>query len=616
MGFDRNTIIGFVLIGVLLVAMFVINSRSRLAYEAEQLRIQDSIEKLKPKIAPEMVAADSVQAETLKVEAGIGAFQTAQDEKTVTLENNLVKISFTNRGGQPASVELKSFKKWNGQPVVLAASDFNQFSYTYNSGVNQTAQSANTLFNVGEVVKNADQSQQVTFTVGDTLGQAIRHVYTLKPDNYMIDLDITLNGKQLLSRNDLSIEWKTEAPKVEEDAKYEETQTHVCYFSGGDYDFEYAGSSDKSLKFDQPTNWIVLKQQFFASGLISRDKFKSVTTTWTNAADDTSKQYIVRATTQAISAVSSTGNVSLQMYYGPSDYKILKAYNNELENIVPYGSGVFAFVKYINRHFLLPVFDFIQKYVGSMGIVILLLTLFIRLITSPILYKSYLSSAKMKALKPEVDALRAKFTDSKTKQLDQQAFGMEQMKLWRSAGVSPLGGCIPALLQLPIFMSLFYFFQSNVDLRGKNFLWAKDLAAYDSIATLPFNIPFYGDHVSLFTLTAVITSLIISVYSMANMQDNSNPFMKYMPYIFPILLLGIFNNMPAALTWYYTVSNAITLIMQFVIQKYIINHEKILAQINENMKKPVKKSKFQERLEQMQEQQKKMQELKNKSNKR
>lgn len=616
MGFDRNTIIGFVLIGVLLVSMFVINSRSRLAYEAEQLRIKDSIENLKPKITPELAAKDSAKAEILKVEAGVGAFQTDSAEKQVTLENNLVKITFTNRGGQPSAVELKQFKKWNGDPVVLAGDDFNSFSYTYNSGVNQTAQSANTLFNVSGVVKNADQSQQVTFTVGDTLGQAIRHVYTLKPDNYMLDFDIALNGSQLLSRNDLSIEWKTEAPKVEKDAKYEETQTHVCYFSGGEYDFEYAGSSDKSLKFDQPTNWVVLKQQFFASGLIARDKFKSVTTTWTNAAADTGKSYIVRATTQAISAVSQTGNVSLQMYYGPSDYKILKAYNNELENIVPYGSGVFAFVKYINRHFLLPVFDFIHKHVASMGIVILLLTLFIRLITSPILYKSYLSSAKMKALKPEVDALRAKYTDAKTKQLDQQAFGMEQMKLWRSAGVNPLGGCIPALLQLPIFMSLFYFFQSNVDLRGKNFLWAKDLAAYDSIATLPFNIPFYGDHVSLFTLTAVITSLIISVYSMANMQDNSNPFMKYMPYIFPILLLGIFNNMPAALTWYYTVSNAITLIMQFVIQKYIINHEKILAQINENMKKPAKKSKFQERLEQMQEQQKKMQELKNKSNKR
>jgi YidC/Oxa1 family membrane protein insertase len=244
-----------------------------------------------------------------------------------------------------------------------------------------------------------------------------------------------------------------------------------------------------------------------------------------------------------------------------------------------------------------------------MGIVILLLTLLIRLITSPILYKSYLSGAKMKVLKPEVDALKEKYKD------DQQTFGMEQMKLWKSAGVSPLGGCLPALLQIPIFMSLYYFFQSNISLRGKSFLWSSDLASYDSIATLPFHIPFYGDHVSLFTLTAVITSLLISLYSMNNMQDNSNPMMKYMPYIFPVLLLGVFNKLPSALTWYYTISNFITLVFQFVIQKYIIDHNKIMLEIAENRKKPIKKSKMQERIDAMQESQKKLKELKDKSNK-
>jgi YidC/Oxa1 family membrane protein insertase len=277
-----------------------------------------------------------------------------------------------------------------------------------------------------------------------------------------------------------------------------------------------------------------------------------------------------------------------------------------MESIVPYGSGIFAFVKYINRYFLLPVFDFVQRNVASMGIVILLLTLLIRLITSPILYKSYLSGAKMKVLKPEVDALREKYKD------DQQAFGMEQMKLWKSAGVSPLGGCLPALLQIPIFMSLYYFFQSSIDLRGQSFLWTHDLAAYDSIAQLPFNIPFYGDHVSLFTLTAVITSLLISILGMSNMQDNSNPMMKYMPYIFPVMLLGVFNKLPSALTWYYTISNTITLILQIVIQKYIIDHNKIMVEIAENRKKPVKKSKMQERIEAMQESQKKLQDMKKK----
>ena len=284
-----------------------------------------------------------------------------------------------------------------------------------------------------------------------------------------------------------------------------------------------------------------------------------------------------------------------------------------MSQIVTYGSGPFSFVKYINRHFLLPIWDFLRGQVASYGIVILLLTLLIRLITSPILYKSYLSGAKMKALKPEIDRLKAKHGN------DKQAFSMDQMKLWKSAGVSPLGGCLPALLQIPIFMSLYYFFQANIALRGQSFLWAKDLAAYDSVldfGNIPVLSSLYGDHVSLFTLTAVLTSLLISIYSMSNMQQNDNPVMKYMPYIFPVLLLGVFNRLPSALTWYYTVSNTITLILQIVIQKYIINHEKILAQIEENRKKPVKQSKLQERMQAMQESQKKLQDLKNKTSRR
>jgi YidC/Oxa1 family membrane protein insertase len=310
--------------------------------------------------------------------------------------------------------------------------------------------------------------------------------------------------------------------------------------------------------------------------------------------------------------------VPLQLYYGPNDYNVLDKYNNNMHQVVTYGSGPFSFVKYINRHFLLPVWDFLRGHVASYGIVILLLTLLIRLITSPILYKSYLSGAKMKVLKPEVDALKEKLKD-KSGNLDQQAFSMEQMKLWKSAGVSPLGGCLPALLQIPIFMSLYYFFQANISLRGQSFLWAKDLAAYDSIWTfgdVPLLSSVYGDHVSLFTITATLTSLLISIYSMSNMQDNNNPVMKYMPYIFPVLLLGVFNRLPSALTWYYTVSNTITLLLQIVIQKYIIDHDKILAQISENRKKPVKQSKLQERIQAMQESQKKIQDQKGKGNKK
>ncbi|MEX0636871.1 MAG: membrane protein insertase YidC, partial [Ferruginibacter sp.] len=507
-------------------------------------------------------------------------------------------------------VTLKQFKTADGKAVVVQDGTFNRFSYTFNSANNKTEESANIYFTPGAVVVNADKSKSVTFTASDSTGKKIVHQYNIKPADYMLDLNLTLNGvPQLFTQNTVKFLWQAEASKIEKDQKYETTQTHICYSEAGNFDFEYLGSGD-NVKFQKPVDWLSVKQQFFASALLSKNKFNSAEISWTVPAD--TGKYITRLMANASMVLPASENaiIPLQLYYGPSDYHILKQYNNSMENIVPYGTGVFAFVKYINRYFLLPVFDFLRGNVASMGIVILLLTLLIRLVTSPILYKSYLSGAKMKALKPEVDALKEKFKD------DQQAFGMEQMKLWRSAGVSPLGGCLPAILQIPIFMSLYYFFQSNIDLRGKNFLWADDLAQYDSILQIPFNIPFYGDHVSLFTITATLTSLLISVYSMSNMQDNSNPVMKYMPYIFPVFLLFIFNTLPSALTWYYTVSNTITLILQIIIQKYIINHSKILAQINENRKKPIKKSKLQARVEAMQESQKKVKDMKNKNTKK
>jgi YidC/Oxa1 family membrane protein insertase len=273
-----------------------------------------------------------------------------------------------------------------------------------------------------------------------------------------------------------------------------------------------------------------------------------------------------------------------------------------MSSMVNLGSGMFSFVKYINRWIIIPVFDLFSRFTSNFGIVILLLTLFIRLVISPLSYTSYLSSAKMKVLRPEIDKLKEKYGT------DQQAISMEQMKLFREAGVNPLGGCIPAVLQIPIFFALYSFFNSNVALRGARFLWADDLSQYDSIAHLPFTIPFYGDHVSLFTITAVITSFAISMYSMSMTPDQGNPVLKYMPYFFPIMLLFIFNKLPSGLTWYYTVSNIITLVLQFVIQNYIIDHDKILAKMEANRKKPKTKSKWAERMEQMQEQQKKLQE--------
>ena len=611
---DRNTVIGFVLIGLLMMGMFYFNSRGSQALQAEQKRVADSIAKTKPKLDTVAFRKDSLNAETIRQVQAAGEFQNSlnQPEELSVLENDVIKVTFTNKGAQPKTVEIKTFKAYDGKLVLLQNGAFNKISYTVNSGQNKTVQTGDLAFAPGVKTESPDKSQTVSFSLKDSTGKEIVHQYTLKPNNYLVDFDIVLVGAdKLLTQSSMKLLWQTQAPKIEKDMLYERQQTHIGFLQDGNFDFEYLGSGDE-MKFEKPVEWIAVKQQFFVTALINKSKFQSAETIWT--VPDSSTHVIGQATTNfnlTVPVAAGNAKVPLQLYYGPSDYNVLKTYNSQLENIVPYGSGVFAFVKYINRHILLPVFDMLRKNVASMGIVILLLTLVIRLLTSPILYKSYLSGAKMKVLKPEVDALKAKLTD-KTGVMDQQAFSMEQMKLWKSAGVSPLGGCLPALLQIPIFMSLYYFFQSNISLRGQRFLWATDLSAYDTIYNLPFNIPFYGDHVSLFTLTATLTSLLISVYSMSSMQDNSNPVMKYMPYIFPVLLLGVFNGLPAALTWYYTVSNTITLILQIIIQKYIIDHDKILKQIEEHKKKPVKQSKLQERIQAMQEANKKVQNLKNK----
>ncbi len=620
MGMDRNTIIGFVLIGLLLTGMLFMNSQSNRALQEQKKREADSLADVaKSKIDTAAIKLDVIKQDSIRNAQMLkqtAALKQSPDmvEELSALENNVLKIAFSNKGAQPKNVQLKDYKTHDGKPVTLLTGSFNKLSYdiknAFTGGVLKTS---DLFFTKGDKKVNADKSQELTYTLQDSAGNVlVTHQYVIKNDDYMVDLNITINAPdKQVTANKINLEWKNEAPQSEKTISYEKQQTHINYLANGKYDFEIVSESGNET-FNKTVDWLAVNPQFFVSALLAKNKFQSATFNWASPAD--SLKIVAQTIANCQATVPANGAVPLQLYYGPNDYNVLKKYGNELQQVVTYGSGPFSFVKYINRHFLLPVWDFLRSKVASYGIVILLLTLFIRLLTSPILYKSYLSGAKMKVLKPEVDALKAKFTD-KNGTLDQQAFSMEQMKLWKSAGVSPLGGCLPALLQIPIFMSLYYFFQANISLRGQSFLWAKDLAAYDSIYKLPFDIPFYGDHVSLFTLTATITSLLISLYSMSNMQDNNNPVMKYMPYIFPVLLLGVFNNLPAALTWYYTISNIITLILQFVIQKYIINHDKILTQIAENRKKPVKQSKLQERIQAMQDQQKKLQDLKNKKTK-
>jgi YidC/Oxa1 family membrane protein insertase len=609
MNFDRNTVIGFVVLALLFFGYFYYTNQEQQAYQKEKARL-DSIARAKqPKTNPTQIARDSNRLDAQRLqEAGGFGHVTAGTETIIPVENEVMRVGFTNKGGQPKWVELKGFKAPDSSTVKLAASEFDKFTYSVNAGNNRTVDITNLYFTGGQITKDANGNQVVTFQAQAPQGTLI-HQYVIKANNYMIDFNLGVNGvNNLLAQNTINFTWQNRAVQLQKDLKYEKQQSTISFRTDGDYDDASAFSSDTET-FNDPVNWVAVKQQFFNSAFVAKNNtFSSGNIQW---ASPEKGNIVVDATAnlklQLPAQPNATANLGL--YYGPTDYKILKQYGNDMEDMVNLGTGVFAFVKYINRWIVIPVFDVFKQFTSNFGIVILLLTLFIRLLISPLTYSSYLSGAKMKVLRPEIDQLKAKHGG------DQQAMSMDQMKLFREAGVNPLGGCIPALLQIPIFFALYSFFNSNVDLRGKNFLWAEDLSQYDSIATLPFNIPFYGDHVSLFTITAIITSLAISLYSMSSMPDQGNPVMKYMPYIFPVILLFVFNTLPAGLTWYYTVSNIITLVLQFIIQNYIINHDKILAKMEENRKKPKTKSKWQERMEQMQDQQRKMQEMQQRNKK-
>ena len=608
MQFDKNAILGFVLLAVMFLGFFYFTRQGQLDVEKQKRHIQDSLAMLQPKADSNVVRADSIHLATQTKVAAAGQFVTAvnKGENETVLENDVLKITFTNKGAQPKLVQLKQYKSIDSQAVKLVQDGFDKLSYPVNTAANRSIQISDLFFEGGEVTKNADGSQTITYQLKDSSGQGLTHRFTLRKDQYMVDWDIEVDGTgSLLTQNSINLLWQNEVKQHEKDIVTEKRETQVGFWTNNEYDYFTLGRSSEK-QFENPLHWLSIKQKFFNTTLIAKNNFSSGNIHCSESHDSTG---IITAASANLKLILPAGNkavVPLQLYYGPNDYKILKSYNIGLQDVINLGQGIYAFVKYINKWLVMPVFDFFKGFIGSYGIVIALLTIFIRLLTSPLVYTSYLSGAKMKALRPELDILKAKLKD------DQQAYAMEQMKVYRSAGVNPLGGCIPALLQIPIFFSLYSFFNATIELRGQNFLWANDLSSYDSILTFGFNIPFYGSHISLFTILATVTSLLISIYSMAQTPNMDNPMMKYMPYFFPIMLLGIFNGLPSALTWYYTVSNLITLALQYVIQNFIIDHDKILAKLELNKKKPKVKSKWQERLEQMQETQKKIQQTKNK----
>lgn len=615
---DKMPIIGAVLLGVLFIAFFWMTNRQQEKIAVQEKIKQDSIARVNAANVKPVDKVDSLRIDSINKSQAAGSFTSAGNgvENLIVVENDLMRATFTNKGGQLKKVELKKYDSYNkpNTPVVIGGGKDDNFGYKINTSNNVSTPTNDLFFSASDIVKNSDGSQTLTFTLVSAGGQKIEHQYVVRPNQYMVNWSINLTGAgSLFTNNQLNLHWNTQLHQQQLAADFEKQHSRIVYYVDNSFDYTTAkptGEADKKL--DKPVSWIGFKQQFFNATLaLNKETFSNVDAKMVGLTDTASGQLFDAAADMTFKLPNSaTVSIPMQIYFGPNDYGILKQYDNGMKNIVDLGSGMFSFVKYINRGIIIPVFNFITSFVSNFGWAILILTLVIRILLAPLTYSSYKSGAKMKVLRPELDELKKKYGK------DQQGFAMEQMKLFREAGVNPMGGCIPILFQIPIFFALYSFFGSNIDLRGQSFLWANDLSSYDAFFHWNAHLPILGNHLSLFTLLSSITSLLMSLYNVnATPQTQDNPVLKYMPYMMPIIFLLWWNNMPSALTWYYTVSNVMTLLIQIFIQKVIISPEKVLASIEATRKAPKKgKSKFQERISQMAEMQKKMQEAKDRAN--
>jgi YidC/Oxa1 family membrane protein insertase len=594
---DRNTITGFALLAALVITYFVYNNYSQSEYEKKKQA--DSIAYAKAHPAPIIdstklkaaVAVDTLEdTTTLAANAALPPAFRKDPAQTVVLENKDVALQFTTRGAYPTSATLKAYKTYGGKPLEFFHGAGNGLSLTIpigapaGSGATAAAKSSEISF-----VPQQQGPQKIDFVADLGGGKRIDLIYSLPTEGYMMQCDVRLTG---IPANSLPVQWTAAAMHTERDIKTERQniQTHFKY-KGDEHDyFTVKSEGIHKTPSDKPLAWMGLRSQYFTTALISDDGFTRPDITASYKEGDSN--IIAQQTATAELPIKGDGTGTLRWYIGPNHYQTLRNYNIGLDEMVPMGVGIFAFTRYINKWLILPVFNLLTGFVSNYGLIIILLTIFIKLLTSFFTYKSYLSSAKMRVLKPELDELRAKIGD------DQQKMGMEQMKLYRSAGVNPMGGCLPTLFMLPFLIAMYSFIPSAIEFRQKSFLWAEDLSTYDSIASLPFS---FFDHVSLFTLLMTASSLFLALYN-RNMtpQDPNNPMLKYMPYIFPFVLLGVFNQMAAALTFYYFFSNLVTIAQQYIIQNFIINEDKIHRQIKEARLKPATPSKWQARIEEMQ----------------
>ena len=524
-----------------------------------------------------------------------GTLPSAKNATTI-IENEVLKLTVSNKGGYIVEAELKDQTIYDGTPVFLIKDG--------NSSLNLQFSSENRLLNSQDLyfepsLSNNGSNQVLSMKLKTSANNFIEYRYELNPTDYMLGFSIKTQGLENIinTTQPIYLDWNFIGYRQAKSISYENRYSRLTYeYENGDKHSKLSPASDDN-ELEKNVTWMNFRQHFFSSMLLTDTAFKEVALSSIDLVKDEevdtlyTKKYGAR---MLLEPKAGGLSYSMNMYYGPTDYQIFKSYDRNLDEAMPLGWGIFGF---LNKYLIIPLFGFLSGFLPA-GIAIIMLTVLIKLALSPVQYKQYLSQAKLKVLKPELDEIKEKFKGNKMK------IQQETMKLQTVAGASPLKGCLPALLQIPVFYALFTFFPTAFDLRQKSFLWADDLSSFDVIAELPFYIPFYGDHVSLFPILA---SIAIFIYMMMTtgqsmQQQEGMPNMKFIMYLSPLMMLVFFNNYASGLSLYYFVSNMITIGIMLVIKNFIIDDDKIHAKIQENKKKPKKQNKFQKKMAEMMEQ--------------
>lgn len=620
---DLNSIIGFVLIFGILIWIFYQNQPSEKEIAAEKAKkelvakqeAQAKAEKAKTAIAPIVAATPGDTAQLAQLQKTLGGFAysatlPSAKESFTTIENEKIKLTIANKGGYIVEATLKEFKKFeknSGQLVELIKDNNSHLNIQLQTVDNRTLNSKDLYFEPTLEKIGADQVLSMRLKAG--ANEFLEYKYILKPNDYLVGFDIRSQGlnRVLNSSKPLDLQWDLKTYRNEKSISYENRYAEI-YYEHEDGKINYAGLGKHEEETVEKVSFIAYKQHFFTSILVTDKPFSTSKLESTNLVNDEKIDTVFTKQFKTnVPLAFSNGEIDykMQWYFGPADYKVLKSYDKNFQKIIPLGWGIFG---WINRLIFIPLFGFLSSTIGlSLGIAIIIFTIIIKLAMSPITYKSFLSQAKMKVLRPDIAELGEKFKKDPMKK--QQ----ETMKLYNKAGVNPMAGCIPALIQLPFMYASFQFFPSAFELRQKGFLWADDLSSFDAVVKLPFNIPLYGDHISLFPILAAIAiffymKMTSGDQQMAAPQQEGMPdmakMMKIMIYVSPLMMLIFFNSYGAGLSLYNFISNLITIGIMFVIKNYIVDSDKIHAQIQENkLREPKKPSKFQQRLQDVMEQQ-------------